>query len=193
MDGANIGWKQSFVQPVRIKIGASRFWRRNRRARMTAAVAVAVIEALEAEGIRLWLAGGWGVDALLGRETHPHGDLDVLVSATAARSVERILRARGYRMVHGDYAIWFRLADWRGRRVEVHPLTYNASGGATTHLEPGMSWTYLPTSFSGTGAIPLVIVSTASPQRRKFERTIHGFIVTPAGSFSPRSNLRSTA
>ena len=27
----------------------------------------------------VWLMGGWGVDALLGRQARPHHDLDVLV------------------------------------------------------------------------------------------------------------------
>src|SRR5438477_4113231 len=28
-------------------------------------------------GCRFWLEGGWGVDALVGRQTRPHRDLDI--------------------------------------------------------------------------------------------------------------------
>jgi hypothetical protein len=28
---------------------------------------------------RLWIDGGWGVDALLGSQTREHGDLDVVI------------------------------------------------------------------------------------------------------------------
>jgi lincosamide nucleotidyltransferase A/C/D/E len=30
-------------------------------------------------GVTVWLDGGWAVDAVLGVETRPHGDLDVVV------------------------------------------------------------------------------------------------------------------
>jgi lincosamide nucleotidyltransferase A/C/D/E len=30
-------------------------------------------------GIGVWIDGGWGVDALLGEETRPHQDLDIIV------------------------------------------------------------------------------------------------------------------
>lgn len=38
-----------------------------------------VIDSLESEGIPYWLAGGWGVDALLGRRTRRHKDVDVVI------------------------------------------------------------------------------------------------------------------
>jgi lincosamide nucleotidyltransferase A/C/D/E len=50
-----------------------------------------VVQALEQKGVPIWLAGGWGVDALLGRQTRAHHDVDVIVSSTGgslARSLE---------------------------------------------------------------------------------------------------------
>ena len=41
---------------------------------------------METHGVQLWLMGGWGVDALLGRQTRDHHDLDVLIEV---ESVER--------------------------------------------------------------------------------------------------------
>ena len=37
------------------------------------------LDALEAAGVRGWLAGGWGVDALLGRTTRSHSDVDIVL------------------------------------------------------------------------------------------------------------------
>jgi lincosamide nucleotidyltransferase A/C/D/E len=34
---------------------------------------------LEKEGVQIWIEGGWGVDALLGKETRPHKDLDIAI------------------------------------------------------------------------------------------------------------------
>ena len=41
------------------------------------AQAVLVCAGLADAGVRFWLAGGWGVDALAGRQTRSHRDLDV--------------------------------------------------------------------------------------------------------------------
>ncbi|MGO9332639.1 MAG: nucleotidyltransferase domain-containing protein [Acidimicrobiales bacterium] len=50
------------------------------RGEMRAKDVVAVVAALERVGVRSWLAGGWGVDALLGRQTRHHDDLDLVIS-----------------------------------------------------------------------------------------------------------------
>jgi hypothetical protein len=38
---------------------------------------VDVLERLDRAGVPVWLDGGWGVDALVGRQTRPHRDLDL--------------------------------------------------------------------------------------------------------------------
>ena len=35
--------------------------------------------ALERLGIRIWIDGGWGVDALLGKQSRAHQDLDIAI------------------------------------------------------------------------------------------------------------------
>ena len=39
----------------------------------------------------VWLMGGWGVDALLDRQTRPHNDLDVLVDVSNLERLRRCL------------------------------------------------------------------------------------------------------
>jgi lincosamide nucleotidyltransferase A/C/D/E len=41
---------------------------------------------LDQEGVRAWLDGGWAVDALLGRQTRLHSDLDLAVVAGTRRN-----------------------------------------------------------------------------------------------------------
>ena len=36
-----------------------------------------VLDMIEQLGIRYWLDGGWGVDALVGRQTREHRDVDI--------------------------------------------------------------------------------------------------------------------
>lgn len=47
---------------------------------MQAADVQAVLAALDAAGVPTWLDGGWGIDALVGRQTRPHSDLDLVIA-----------------------------------------------------------------------------------------------------------------
>lgn len=83
-------------------------------------------------GIRCWVVGGWGVDALLGKQTRDHHDLDLMVNATDLPALHVWLRregfARGYEWeenspvtIEGrtwDTAFVERHAD--GREIDVH-------------------------------------------------------------------------
>jgi len=51
-----------------------------------------VLAALDAVGLRAFVAGGWGVDALIGRQTRVHRDLDLALDLTHA-TLERALSA----------------------------------------------------------------------------------------------------
>jgi lincosamide nucleotidyltransferase A/C/D/E len=51
---------------------------------------------MEENGVELWLLGGWGVDALLGRQTREHHDLDVLVELAQLERFRRRLDDLGF-------------------------------------------------------------------------------------------------
>lgn len=46
-----------------------------------------VIKVLEAANLRVWLDGGWGVDALLGTQTRAHEDMDLVVELSEVSEV----------------------------------------------------------------------------------------------------------
>ncbi len=46
---------------------------------MTKDDVVRVVRTVEEAGVRCWLAGGWGVDALLGHQTRRHDDVDLVI------------------------------------------------------------------------------------------------------------------
>lgn len=91
-----------------------------------------VLDALTAAGCRWWLEGGWGVDALVGRQTRPHRDVDVDVDVGPGGAGEaaalRALHELGYRVE----------TDWRPNRVELaapgrgwvdlHPIELDGHG-----------------------------------------------------------------
>ena len=58
---------------------------------------LAIISLLEADGIDVWLDGGWGVDALLEHQTREHDDLDIVVELEDASRAIELLDSLGYR------------------------------------------------------------------------------------------------
>ncbi len=48
--------------------------------------------------IDIWIDGGWGVDALLGRQTSPHNDLDIALKHSDVAALRKLLEMRGIRM-----------------------------------------------------------------------------------------------
>ena len=85
-----------------------------------------VVEVLENQGLTFWIAGGWGVDALIGQRTRSHEDLDLILDdferdgPIACAELETL----GYRLMRNDAAgIWMPkrslLDDGAGHRIEL--------------------------------------------------------------------------
>lgn len=100
----------------------------NRKETTGLADLLAVLNMLEETGIVYWLDGGWGVDALLGRQTREHRDIDIDFDAERMGELMALLQGRGYEID----------TDWRPARVElysrelgyldIHPFALNAQG-----------------------------------------------------------------
>ena len=94
---------------------------------MPAEEVLAVVDWLEARGAVHVITGGWAVDALVGRATRPHRDLDVIVEAGACDGLARWLRGRGYEVVVDWLPI--RVEHRRGRcGVDLHPMKVDGRG-----------------------------------------------------------------
>ena len=85
--------------------------------------------------------GGWGVDALAGRQTRPHDDLDLVVEAGAAGSAVAALGALGFVEVTDERPARVLLANADGRPIDLH-LVERTSAGTTQRLPGGMQFTY---------------------------------------------------
>lgn len=117
------------------------------RGEMTAAAMFAVVEALESEGLRFWIAGGWGVDLLAGTQTRRHDDLDVVLAdyegdESRARDA---LAPLGYRLVEVLDGLWMTprslIDDGAGLQIEILGIdrTRLDSALGCTDGEPGSS------------------------------------------------------
>ncbi|MCL1842487.1 MAG: GNAT family N-acetyltransferase [Defluviitaleaceae bacterium] len=97
---------------------------------MTATDTIEIIQLLEKNGIEVYVDGGWGVDALLGRQTRNHSDLDIALPHKFVPLLRSLLEARGYKDVPRDDTrdCNFVLGDSTGRQVDIHSYTFDESG-----------------------------------------------------------------
>jgi lincosamide nucleotidyltransferase A/C/D/E len=126
---------------------------------MRAQDVVELIGLLAEGGIEVHIDGGWGVDALLGRQTRDHDDLDIAVNRAHEPELRRILGARGFREVPqsaNDFS--FVLANSAGRKIDVHPYEFDANGN---HV---YGTPYPIDSLTGNGVIAGVRVKCISAQ-----------------------------
>jgi len=103
----------------------------------------------EENGIKVWINGGWGIDALLGEQTRPHNDLDIAVQHKNAPKLRELLEGKGYKEIKRpdskDYN--FVLGDNNGHEVDVHTFEYDDKGNNIFGTE------YPKESLTGTGII----------------------------------------
>ena len=127
---------------------------------------LAVTAALEEAGARFWVAGGWGVDALVGRVTRPHRDLDLAVAAgDLDRAVQR-LAALGYRPETDWLPVRLELAAPGGRWVDLHPVVFDGHGDGIQAGGDGATFAY-PAADLVTGVLGGSVLPCLSAARQQ--------------------------
>ncbi|MDA8302920.1 MAG: hypothetical protein M0005_15595 [Actinomycetota bacterium] len=93
--------------------------------------------ALEDAGIRFWLAGGWGVDALVGHQTRRHDDVDIVVDdfANHAGAARAVFESLGFEVRHEmHFALWmpdrWQMADNQLRVVDLLSIDWEKLAAA---------------------------------------------------------------
>src|SRR5215475_4213765 len=81
---------------------------------MTSEALVDLLRLLEGAGIEVWLDGGWAVDAVLGAQTRPHKDVDIILRVTDLPELRELLGRRGFELRPGGTESNFVLADRSG-------------------------------------------------------------------------------
>lgn len=132
---------------------------------MTAADVTEIYSTLNGLGIHIWIDGGWGVDALLGRQTRPHKDLDIALEGQHMERFERFLASRGYCRTKRQIETAFNcvLADHDGREIDVHLISLDENGNGI-YGPPENGLMYPADSLTGTGTIGGCAVRCISPQ-----------------------------
>jgi lincosamide nucleotidyltransferase A/C/D/E len=126
---------------------------------MDATSVLRVVSALKDAGVRVWLDGGWGVDALVGKQTREHDDLDCVIALSDAPTARDALAGLAFAVALDELPTRFVVRDQRDRRVDFHTVTFDAAGGATQRLQDGTICPYPSQGFSGSGHVAGVRVA----------------------------------
>ena len=112
--------------------------------------AIEIISYAEDNGINIWLDGGWGVDALLEKETKAHNDIDLFVEIVNSKKFIDIIKEKDFSEIKEAYTttshtVW---KDAKDRIIDLHIFEFNKQGDLIFEGE-----TYPSSVFSGIGKI----------------------------------------
>ncbi|HEY8802351.1 MAG TPA: hypothetical protein VIN00_04680 [Candidatus Dormibacteraeota bacterium] len=141
---------------------------------MTAEDVLEIIDWLEQQGVEVWLNGGWGVDALLGRQTREHQDLDLTISAKDRGAYSLAMQALGFGTYRTDNDFNWVVIDSKGRLVDVHLVDFGKTvmntAGENTYGPAGLPFEVGSLDGRGTIAGITVKCETAEFQVRGHTR-----------------------
>jgi lincosamide nucleotidyltransferase A/C/D/E len=119
---------------------------------MDATEVLRVLAVLDAAGVRAGLTGGWGVDALLRRETRLHGDADLGVPAEGVDAAIDALFGIGYGVTIDQRPARLVLFSDKGK-VDLHPIVWGPTGAGIQTGFDGEIFEYPPGSLEAEGLI----------------------------------------
>lgn len=100
-----------------------------------------MLDALDEAQVAWWLLGGWGVDALVGRQTREHRDLDLAVDRSDWDAALRAGAGLGYAVETDWWPVRVELASPAGW-IDLHPVRFDESGDGVQEGLDGASFDY---------------------------------------------------
>jgi lincosamide nucleotidyltransferase A/C/D/E len=96
-----------------------------------------ILDLLATVGVQVWLDGGWGVDALIGRITRSHNDLDLVLALDDLTRAVEVLVCNEFRVEEEELGrVVLEHADHG--RIDLHPVTFDPHGNAV-QVQPAES------------------------------------------------------
>jgi lincosamide nucleotidyltransferase A/C/D/E len=130
---------------------------------MDAQEVLRVLHALDVAGVRVGVTGGWGIDALLRRQTREHGDVDLGIPSDSVNGAIAALLAVGYTIDSDERPARVVLTNADGQ-VDLHPIVMLLSGAGVQTGFDGQTFEYPPGSLEAEGEIGGRIVRCGSPE-----------------------------
>jgi len=121
-----------------------------------------LIGVLERRRLSYWIAGGWGVDALLGRITRDHHDLDLHIDLSELEDVVSLLAGLGYSRTIDQPPVRIEMTHPSGKVVDLHPLRIASDGSGSGPMVDGGTWLIPSDGLNSQGIIKGTTVSCVS-------------------------------
>ncbi|SCG67699.1 nucleotidyltransferase domain-containing protein [Micromonospora inositola] len=108
----------------------------------------ALLAEFAAYGLRVWVAGGWAVDAVVGRQTRPHADLDLAIDASQQAELLALLGRLGFVTTVDWLPVRAELTAPEGRKVDLHPVAFRPDGSGVQSGLDGVTFEYASDGFA---------------------------------------------
>ena len=143
---------------------------------MLAEDVIAIYRTLSAHHIRVWLIGGWGIDALLGEQTRPHKDLDLIMLVDDVARLRELLAGQEYSLKElwsenrwevdnqgREIPTAFVLRDPTGRELDLHALRLDRHGNGIPAWTYDQTFIFSQAGLAGRGMIDQIVVPCLTP------------------------------
>lgn len=87
-----------------------------------------IIDLLKELGISYWIEGGWGIDALIGKQTREHRDIDIDFDASAEVDLMEKLIDMGYQIETDERPTRVELFHPKHGYLDLHPFDLSEPG-----------------------------------------------------------------
>ena len=121
---------------------------------------------MEALGVEIWIDGRWGVDALLGKQTRAHVDLDIVLQQKDLASAIAFLESRGFHeLPREDSRPWnFVMGNGKDKEIDVHVIVFDEEGNGLYGPPECGDGTYPADALQGKGTVNGMSVRCISPE-----------------------------
>ena len=141
---------------------------------MTIATVHWFLDRFDEADARAWLDGGWGVDALVGKQTRPHDDLDIMIPTEDSERLVDVLRQYGFDDVPTDDRVPenFVMGHTKHGRIDFHVFELRPDGSGI--YKPGIEdWEMSTEELGANGTVGGRKVRCLTPQYQV--RSHHGY------------------
>ena len=122
--------------------------------------------------LNFWLDGGWGVDALVGKQTRQHKDLDICISIADQLQAKASLEEIGYSISKDESPTRLIMTDENNQRIDIHLLSFDEKGNGIQKYSGGFH-KYPAKDLKCVGRISSLAVNCLSPQLQTEFRKIY--------------------
>lgn len=131
---------------------------------MEAEDVIAILDRFDEANIDVWVDGGWGVDALVGRQTRPHEDLDLVIGRADLEHSIKLFEEIGFYVVLDERPASIVIRRRDGLSIDMHPVDWDDEGNAIQLALDGEPHTYPAPDLKATGTIGGRQVHCLSPE-----------------------------